>query len=123
MSDNDRLRAADRLAAALSEGRLDLAEYELRTQRALAARTLGDLAPVTADLPGPVVDHVVATKEANRKEFRQEWGYWVGGGVVMTGVWGVVSYAQGELKFFWPLSALVVWGLVLLAEMIWPRDG
>ncbi len=122
-SDTDRLRAAERLATALGEGRLDLAEYEQRTRRALAATTLGDLAPVTADLPAPVVDQVANKEEVSREDFRSEWGYWAGGAVIMTGVWGVTSFTQGELKFFWPLAPLVIWGLVLLAEMIWGDKG
>ena len=122
-SDADRARAAERLATALSEGRLDLAEYEQRTRLALAARTLDELAPVTADLPAPVVDQVAVEKEVARKEFRTEWGYWAGGAVIMTGVWGVASITQGELKFFWPLAPLVIWGLILLAEMIWSDKG
>jgi uncharacterized protein DUF1707 len=121
-SDADRTQAAERLASALSEGRLDLAEYEQRTQRALTATTHGDLAPLTADLPAPVVDQAVAVTE-KRKEFRAEWGYWAGGAVIMTGIWGVTSFNQGELKFFWPLAPLVIWGLVLLVEMLWHRDG
>ena len=118
-SDADRSRAAERLATALSEGRLDVAEFDERTRRALAATTLGDLAPLTADLPVPAVDRTAATKEDGRGKMRAEWGYWAGGAVIMTGVWGVASVTQGELKFFWPLAPLVIWGLVLLAEMIW----
>ena len=118
-SDTDRQQAAKHLATAFSEGRLDLAEYEQRTQRALAAKTLGDLAPVTADLPVPVADRIVAEKEADRKEFRKEWGYWAGGGVIMTGIWGVASLTQGELKPFWPAGALAIWALILVAEMFW----
>jgi hypothetical protein len=53
-SDADR----DAVLAVLSEhfqaGRLTSAELEDRTGRALAARTYGDLAALTADLPGPV---------------------------------------------------------------------
>jgi len=118
-SDADRSRAAERLATALSEGRLDVAEFDERTRRALAATTLGDLAPLTADLPVTAVDRTAVKKEVDRKKIRAEWGYWAGGAVIMTGVWGVASVTQGELKFFWPLAPLVIWGLVLLAEMIW----
>jgi len=121
-SDADRSRAAERLARALSEGRLDVAEFDERTRRALAATTLGDLAPLTADLPVPAVDRTPATKEDGRDKMRAEWGYWAGGAVIMTGIWGVASVTQGELKFFWPLAPLVIWGLILLAEMIWGTD-
>ncbi len=52
-SDADR----DRVVATLSEnfqaGRLTSGELEERTGRALAARTLGELAGLTADLPAP----------------------------------------------------------------------
>jgi Domain of unknown function (DUF1707)/Cell wall-active antibiotics response 4TMS YvqF len=50
-SDADRDRAVDSLAAASAEGRLSLEEYSQRSEAALLARTLGDLAGLTADLP------------------------------------------------------------------------
>ena len=40
------------LARHLSEGRLTLVEYEERAGQAYAARTIGDLLPLTSDLPG-----------------------------------------------------------------------
>jgi hypothetical protein len=52
-SDADRDRTVDALAAANAEGRLSLEEYSERSGAALAARTLGDLAGLTADLPAP----------------------------------------------------------------------
>lgn len=60
MADNDAsLRCADadreRVAGVLSEhyaqGRLDLDEYQERTDAVYAAKTFGDLVPVTRDLP------------------------------------------------------------------------
>ncbi len=48
----DRERAVDVLKAGYAEGRLTKDEYDARADRAFAARTLGDLAMVTADLPG-----------------------------------------------------------------------
>lgn len=52
-SDDDRERVAATLGRHFSEGRLDVSEYEERVGQAYAARTLGELAPLTADLPGP----------------------------------------------------------------------
>jgi hypothetical protein len=54
-SDADRDRAIEVLAAASAEGRLSLEEYSERSETALAARTLGDLASLTADLPAAVL--------------------------------------------------------------------
>jgi hypothetical protein len=48
----DRERAIDLLKAGYAEGRLTKDEYDARAGRAFAARTLGELAVVTADLPG-----------------------------------------------------------------------
>jgi hypothetical protein len=52
-SDAERAAAADRLHAALGEGRLDLAETEDRLAAAYAARYRCDLLPLFADLPAP----------------------------------------------------------------------
>lgn len=50
-SDADRDRAAAQLGGALAVGRLTSTEYAERLDAAYAARTLGELAPLTQDLP------------------------------------------------------------------------
>lgn len=50
-SDADRDRAIEVLAEASAQGRLSPQEYSERSDAALAARTLGDLGGLTADLP------------------------------------------------------------------------
>lgn len=52
-SDADRERVAELLSAALADGRLSVEEHAERTERAYAARTLGDLTGLTADLVPP----------------------------------------------------------------------
>jgi Domain of unknown function (DUF1707) len=52
-SDADRDRVIDVLRAAAGEGRLTADEFEERTQAVLSARTFGELAAFTADLPAP----------------------------------------------------------------------
>lgn len=49
-SHGDRDRAVDALRVAAGDGRLDAEELDSRLERALAARTLGELAELTADL-------------------------------------------------------------------------
>ncbi len=49
-SDTDRDRVLTMLAEAMSDGRLTADEHAERVQRAIAARTLGELAELTADL-------------------------------------------------------------------------
>jgi hypothetical protein len=50
-SDGDREAAAARLNEAVGDGRLTLQEFSERLDRAYAARTRGELASLTADLP------------------------------------------------------------------------
>jgi hypothetical protein len=52
-SDADRERVADILRDAFAEGRLDVDEHAERIEAAYAARTLGELEPLTRDLPAP----------------------------------------------------------------------
>lgn len=50
-SDADRQAVLRRLERALREGRLTIVEFDERTQAAVAAKTLGELADLTEDLP------------------------------------------------------------------------
>jgi hypothetical protein len=65
-SDADRERVAEVLRDALAEGRLDMGEFEERLDAAYKARTYGELAPLTRDLPAggaPAPAPVSFTKE------------------------------------------------------------
>lgn len=52
-ADSDRAAVAERLRAAVTEGRLDLDEYDQRVRQAYATTSYADLARLTADLPPP----------------------------------------------------------------------
>ena len=51
ISDEDRHKVADLLRDAAGEGRIDLEELDERLEAAYAAKTYGDLVPITIDLP------------------------------------------------------------------------
>lgn len=59
VSDAERQTVVDELRTHFGAGRIDLAEFEERTQAALAARVRGDLHPLLDDLPdlGPPPPH------------------------------------------------------------------
>ncbi|GGY19799.1 DUF1707 SHOCT-like domain-containing protein [Streptomyces djakartensis] len=121
VSDRERDAALEVLAAALAEGRLDAAEHEDRARSALRARTAGELAALTRDLPAPAP----ARSERDRKDLAEwlaEWRYWLGGAVIMSGIWGVRCAREGELAYYWPVTPLGVWAAVLIAFAIWPRE-
>jgi Domain of unknown function (DUF1707) len=52
-SDADRERVAELLRDAMAEGRLDMEEFQERLETTYQARTYGELAPITRDLPVP----------------------------------------------------------------------
>ena len=60
ISDADRHRVAELLREAAGEGRLDIDELDERLEAAYAAKTYGDLVPLTADLPLGAQHHPLA---------------------------------------------------------------
>jgi hypothetical protein len=50
-SDTERAKAVERLQHAVGEGRISMAEFEERALAAYQAKTRGELADLTADLP------------------------------------------------------------------------
>ncbi len=117
-SDQDREAVLSRLGAGLAEGRLTMAEYEERVTTVLHTRTTGELAPLVADLPARRPDR----RQQDTKAWLDEWRYWLGGAVIMIGIWGGQSIADGELQRFWPVAPLAIWAAVLVAIAVWPSS-
>src|SRR4051794_5807323 len=128
-SDADRQQMADRLRAALAEGRLDLSEYDDRLQRTYAAKTYGELKEVVADLPGAglVAAPVAGGPDGNPDIYahatqRWLWNMWdnyFGTVALVVGIWFIVALSSGgHPGFFWPVWVAGPWGLWLLWETI-----
>ncbi|MUL42952.1 DUF1707 domain-containing protein [Streptomonospora sp. PA3] len=123
-SDADRDAVARRLATALSEGRLDLQEYQGRLDSAMGAVTVGELAPLTADIPdpdapadGPVDLADTGKRHAPPARRRSDgWRTWAGAAVVMIGIWLFTSIASADFQPFWPLLPLGIWAAVLASS-------
>jgi hypothetical protein len=108
---NDTLRAADRdreetvatLREHYAQGRLSLEEFDERSTAAYAARTLGELRPLTADLPA-----VSEPREAAWSSARMRWI--AVAGAVAAVLFVVVAAVAGRAVLAWPawLVALVV---------------
>jgi hypothetical protein len=120
VSDAERQVAADRLRAAMGEGRLDLVEYDTRLARAYQAVTYADLdqlftdlpahgaAPVVAPSPRPVAASrpapVVRTGSAGLPlALKILWTIWLGAVLINLTVWLLVSLGNGEPDYFWPM--------------------
>ena len=141
--DADRERVAERLRAALDEGRLNLYEYDDRLREAYAAKTYGELDALLADLPGvtPVSQSQVATRAGTRpagSAFIQGeiipadghypsataqwisavWGSWARAVAICVLIWGATSLLNTELLYFWPGWVAGPWGAVLLVQTV-----
>ena len=68
VSDADREKVAKTLHEAMAEGRIDMSELEERLDSVYKAKTVGELVPLTADLPGasPVAVSAPAPSTAAR---------------------------------------------------------
>ena len=67
-SHEDRDRVVDALRVAAGDGRLSAEELDARLESALSARTLGELAELTADLPAaPAAKEVLVIKQHGSK--------------------------------------------------------
>jgi hypothetical protein len=149
-ADADRAGVADRLGAAMSAGRLTVAEYDERLTRVYAARTYGELAELTTDLPAtdlpatdlpatdlpatpsPVQVTTPAVEPAGPTcaavghpgaSLRAAWGSWLTTAVIVLGIWLTTSVASGGLLYPWPVWVIGPWGVVLLAQSLGGRAG
>ncbi|PBC63470.1 hypothetical protein BKI49_13845 [Streptomyces sp. Tue6028] len=97
-SDADRERVAEQLRDALAEGRLDMEEFEERLEATYQARTYGELAPITRDLPGAATAAPVSMVKEPVGE-----GSWAGRIVGGEGSssWGVAILSGFERRGRW----------------------
>lgn len=125
-SDADREVIHGVLADAFATGRLDRAEYDERSSTVIAARTLGDLPPVVADLvpslPARTTSGrvpLVAASSADlqrralehwRDERRNAFFGFVGPTVICWTIWLAVNWDElgDRLPFPWPAIVMAV---------------
>jgi hypothetical protein len=135
-ADADRAAVAAQLGEHMAAGRLRVDEYDDRLARAYAARTYGELAELTADLPATVARRIEPAAAAPRPaghgiSHAGSWGGWSGGpsrsaawrnwlatAVIVLTVWLATSIGSGELLYPWPIWVIGPWGAVLLAQTI-----
>jgi hypothetical protein len=114
----ERDAVVDRLNAALNEGRLELVEYDDRVRQVYAAKTAGELVPITADLPAPVPPPPPAPKRDFRALLTPDELRWAGVAIILLTIWLIQSLATRDLNYFWPVWPIGIWGAVLLGRRI-----
>lgn len=117
----EREGVAQILGSAMADGRLTLAEYEERVDAVWKSSTRGELARVTDDLPAVKAESDV-DKSSEWREYFDEWRWWFGGAIIMSGIWGFQSISDGELNGYWPGWPLGIWALILVAMIFMPDD-
>jgi Domain of unknown function (DUF1707) len=131
-ADADRDAVADRLRTAHAEGRLTVEEFGERLDAAFGARTMGELAGLTADLPAErarvartgdeaeasPAGVVPAAPVAHWATLRAGWGAWATAVLVTSAIWLIVSVSDGDLGYFWPIWVAGPWGAVLVARTV-----
>ena len=131
-ADADRSAVATALGEHMAAGRLSLAEYDERLARAYAARTYGELAELTADLPTTPRARTPAARPPTAPappapipqhspwgwDEHQSWRAWASTSVIVLVIWAVTALASWELQYFWPIWVIGPWGAVLLARTI-----
>jgi hypothetical protein len=105
VSDRDRDRVVEKLRAHAAEGRLAVDELEDRAERALAARTAGELAALTRDLP----ERPPASPPARPWRARPEVRTYVAVMALLVAIWALAGAG-----YFWPVWPAVGWGFFLL---------
>jgi len=129
-SDHDRDLVVGVLASAYAEGRLDRDEHDQRAEAATAARTLGELPPLVADLvpdtvPSKAVDPIAGATPGQLRERADE--LWherrrnaVFGFVAPSLIcWAVYLAVNGVTfdGFLWPLIVMAATGVHLLRTL------
>ncbi len=108
-SDRERERAVVLLRDAGAEGRLTPEELEERVERALAARTRGELAPVVGDLPdGAAAAKAAPAVHGGRGAMRRQVASYAAVNLLLIVVWAISGAG-----YFWPIWPLLGWGLGL----------
>lgn len=128
-SDSDRDVVAQVLTEAYADGRLDREEFDTRSAAAAAARTLGELPVLVADLvavgppgtlariPADDLQHrAVARYESDRRE--AVLGF-LGPSIVCVVIWWVLGFGGG---FFWPGFVIAGTGINLMRTLMTRQD-
>jgi hypothetical protein len=133
-ADSDRAAVATVLGEHMAAGRLTVDEYDERLSRAYAARTYGELAQLTTDLPSthrpqaaqPAVHgHPHPARGACGAgpwnaggSTGAAWRSWLSTALIVVTIWAITSIASSSFLYFWPIWVIGPWGAVLLSRTL-----
>jgi hypothetical protein len=120
--DRERANTADQLGLALTQGYLDMPEYERRITAAFEARNAGDLRGLVGDLPIAQLRHNdprrrEARHAAARLSVRLHLASYLLMVVIVLTVWTAVALSGGT-TYFWPVWPILGAGIGVLSHAI-----
>ena len=110
-SDAEREHHAELLREHAAQGRLTVDELDERLDRVYAARTLGELVPVVADLPAPAPRERRAAPRD--RTIRPDVAVYLAVNLMLIVIWAATGAG-----YFWPIWPLLGWGVGLATEEI-----
>jgi hypothetical protein len=134
-ADTDRSAVAEALGEHMAAGRLTVAEFDERLSKAYEAKTFGELAELTTDLPSLTPAKPVVARQAHPRnacgqawaghparrahgDLADAWQAWFRTALIVITIWAATSLASWEFHYFWPVWVIGPWGAVLLAQTL-----
>ena len=113
-SDAEREHHAELLREHAAQGRLTVDELDERLDRVYAARTVGELSPVVADLPAPAPTPQPPSRGLTPRRLRPELAAFVAVNLMLIVIWAATGAG-----YFWPIWPILGWGLGLIGPCSW----
>jgi hypothetical protein len=131
--DADRSATVEQLSNAMARGRLTLDEFDSRVTAAWSARTYGQLAELTSDLP-PASNEEPKAQKAEVSAIKQEWlaykAIWYkyrllfyASCLLFGGILGIVSILFGDMEDALRLLFPIVWFSYRVISLKVPRNN
>lgn len=123
----DREQVVTQLHKAFEEGRLDVTELDERIAAAYRAKTMGELVPLTADLPAartparlsaPVPARPAVDRDVERHSRRAALAGTFGLFLFNVLVWAAVSIGSGDAVYFWPIWTAIPFVLAVVGTIV-----
>ncbi|MBB6626123.1 DUF1707 domain-containing protein [Nocardioides sp. KIGAM211] len=133
-ADRDRDAAQHLLTEAYADGRLDRAEFDTRSEQVAAARTLGELPPLLADLVAAPVrgsrlpartspaEIQAQAQRAYESDRREAFLGFLGPSLICLVIWLVISWGSFGSSFFWPGFVIAGTGINVVRTLVRRQD-
>ncbi|MGO3071597.1 MAG: DUF1707 SHOCT-like domain-containing protein [Brevibacterium linens] len=110
------MRALSLLQTAVSDGRLDLSEFDRRSAIAVEAGLDGPLRALEGVPPAQVTRsqrrNSVPSRSGYVTALRIEWSAWIGVSLINLTTWLIIALTVTPV-YFWPVWVIGPWGMVL----------